>query len=261
ILFPPDYWKMLKKGYQTGAIWRPFADNAPRMHYLIDYVTCFFDAGLGCPYIVSMSAAMSLKKYGSPELQARFLPQLLRRDESVWQGATWMTEVKGGSDLGANVETVARRLDPRLPEARTSSSALSAEGEPGGRWILNGDKYFASNIGADLAIVAARPGGTGVSPVDHAQDARATPHGLALFLVPRYRDDGHLNYFIRRIKNKVGTRSVPTGEVELRDSEAYLLGKQEWGIYLILESLNLSRVGNIVGSVALAQRALADALT
>jgi acyl-CoA dehydrogenase len=70
-----------------------------------------------------------------------------------------------------------------------------------------------------------------------------------------------LNYFIRRLKNKIGTRSVPTGEVELRDSEAYLLGKQEWGIYLILESLNLSRVGNIVGSVALAQRTLADALT
>jgi alkylation response protein AidB-like acyl-CoA dehydrogenase len=74
-------------------------------------------------------------------------------------------------------------------------------------------------------------------------------------------EGSELNYFIRRIKNKIGTRSVPTGEVELRDSEAYLLGKQEWGIYLILESLNLSRVGNIVGSVALAQRALADALT
>src|SRR6185436_16121387 len=97
--------------------------------------------------------------------------------------------------------------------------------------------------------------------VDQAQDSPTTPHGLALFLVPRYRDDGQLNYFIRRIKNKIGTRSVPTGEVELRDSEAYLLGKQEWGIYLILESLNLSRVGNITGSVALAQRALADALT
>jgi len=73
--------------------------------------------------------------------------------------------------------------------------------------------------------------------------------------------DRQLNYFIRRLKNKIGTRSVPTGEVELRDSEAYLIGRQEWGIYLILESLNLSRVGNIVGSVALAQRALADALT
>jgi alkylation response protein AidB-like acyl-CoA dehydrogenase len=271
ILFPPDYWKMLKKGYQTGAVWRAFADNSPRMHYLIDYVTCFFDAGLGCPYIVSMSTAVPLKKYGSSELQERFLPHLLRRDESVWQGATWMTEAKGGSDLGANVETVARRLDPPYLGARTCSSALSAEREPGERWILNGDKYFASNIGAELAIVAARPEG-----------APKTPQGLALFLVPRYRSSAggpergssptmregastpqgaELNYFIRRIKNKIGTRSVPTGEVELRDSEAYLLGKEEWGIYLILESLNLSRVGNIVGSVALAQRALADALT
>ncbi len=233
ILFPPEYWRMLRQGYKTGAIWRPFSEESSsslRMHYLIDYVTCFFDAGLGCPYIVSLSTTVPLKKYGSEELRERFLPHLLRRDGTNWQGATWMTEIRGGSDLGANVETVAR------PERD--------------RWILNGDKYFASNVGAQLAIVAARPEG-----------APQTPQGLALFLVPRYREDGQLNYFIRRLKNKIGTRSVPTGEVELRDSEAYLLGKQEAGIYLILESLNLSRVGNIVGSVALAQRALADALT
>lgn len=236
ILFPPDYWKMLRRGYQTGALWRAFEGTSLRMHYLIDYVTCFFDAGLGCPYIVSLSTTVPIKKYGTPELQQKFLAQLLRRDGSNWQGATWMTEVKGGSDLGANVDTVARR-NPTVKEG--------AEG-----WLLNGDKYFASNVGAELAIVAARPEG-----------APKTVQGVALFLVPRYRDDGQLNYFVRRLKPKIGTRSVPTGEVELRDSEAYLLGKQEWGIYLILESLNLSRVGNIVGSVALAQRALADALT
>jgi len=259
ILFPPDYWKILKRGYQAGAIWRPFADDSSslRMHYLIDYVTCFFDAGLGCPYIVSLSTTVPLKKYGTPELQGRFLPQLLRRDGTNWQGATWMTEVKGGSDLGANVETIAR------PVPQTVQSADSSA--PTDLWLLNGDKYFSSNVGAELAIVAARPAGaphrgTGVPPVNPAQDARATPHGLALFLVPRIREDGGLNYFIRRLKNKIGTRSVPTGEVELRDSEAYLLGRPEWGIYLILESLNLSRVGNITGSVALAQRALADAL-
>ena len=231
ILFPPEYWRMLRRGYQAGALWRAFEANSLKSHYLIDYITCFFDAGLGCPYIVSLSTTVPIKKYGSPALQERFLPHLLRRDGANWQGATWMTEVKGGSDLGANVETGARH----------------AGGE---RWILDGDKYFASNVGAELAIVAARPEG-----------APQTPQGLALFLVPRVRDDGTLNYFIRRIKPKIGTRSVPTGEVELRDSEAYLLGKTEWGIYLILESLNLSRVGNIAGSVALAQRALADALT
>ena len=230
ILFPPDYRQMLRKGYEAGALWRAFDGNSSKPHYLIDYVTCFFDAGLGCPYIVSLSTAVPLKKYGSPELQERFLPQLLRRDGTNWQGATWMTEIKGGSDLGANVETIARSGDKH--------------------WLLNGDKYFASNAGAELAIVAARPEG-----------APAGPKGLALFLVPRYRDDGELNYFVRRIKDKIGTRSVPTGEVELRHSEGYLLGKPEWGIYLILESLNLSRVGNIVGSVALAQRALADALS
>jgi alkylation response protein AidB-like acyl-CoA dehydrogenase len=84
--------------------------------------------------------------------------------------------------------------------------------------------------------------------------------GLALFLVPRYRKDGSLNYFIRRLKDKIATRSVPTGEVELRDSEGHLLGAADSGIYLILEVLNLSRVANSVVSVALAQRAMADAL-
>jgi acyl-CoA dehydrogenase len=84
--------------------------------------------------------------------------------------------------------------------------------------------------------------------------------GLALYLVPRYREDGRLNYFIRRLKDKIATRSVPTGEIELRDSEAWLLGEAATGIYLILEVLNASRVANSLGSVALAQRAMADAL-
>ncbi len=85
--------------------------------------------------------------------------------------------------------------------------------------------------------------------------------GLALFLVPRYRKDGQLNYFVRRLKDKIATRSVPTGEIELKDSQGYLLGSTDSGIYLILEVLNLSRVANSVVSVAVAQRAMADALS
>jgi len=118
----------------------------------------------------------------------------------------------------------------------------------GDRWLLTGDKYFASNAGADLAVVAARPEGA--------------PHnvrGLALFLLPRRRENGELNYTIRRLKDKTATRSVPTGEIELRDSEAWLLGSREHGVHLILEVLNLSRATNSVGSAAIAQRALAEA--
>jgi alkylation response protein AidB-like acyl-CoA dehydrogenase len=124
-----------------------------------------------------------------------------------------MTEAKGGSDLGAGVETTA------IPD--------------GNRWKLTGEKFFASNAGADVAVVAARPRGA-------ADGVR----GLALFALPRLRNDGSLNYHIRRLKDKIGTRSVPTGEVELHDSEADLLGSQESGIYLILEVLNVSRVAN-----------------
>jgi acyl-CoA dehydrogenase len=230
ILYPPEYWRMLKHGYREGVIWRSFEDNSLLHSCVFLYLASFYDPGLACPYTVSLSTAAPLSKYGDAALKSRFLPHLLAHDDSVWQGATWMTEIKGGSDLGAAVETVARPA--------------------GDHYVLTGDKYFASNIGAELAVVAARIEG-------------ATPgvRGLSLFLLPRFRSDGRLNYFIRRIKDKIATRSVPTGEVELRDSEAYLLGEGYPGIYLILETLNISRVANSMGAVGLAQRAIADAMS
>jgi acyl-CoA dehydrogenase len=227
VLFAPEYWRGLRQGYKAGVVWRAFEDQSLSASALLDYITCFYDPGLTCPYVISLATAVALDQHGSEELKARFLPQLLRRDDTVWQGATWMTEIKGGSDLGANVETVAR------PD--------------GDRWLLTGDKYFASNAGADLAVVAARPEG-----------APEGVRGLALFLLPKRRADGELNYTIRRLKDKVATRSVPTGEVELRASEAWLLGAQERGVHSILEVLNLSRATNAMGSMAIAQRALAE---
>jgi acyl-CoA dehydrogenase len=230
ILYSPEYWRMLKNGYQAGLLWRVPEENSFVSAGLGVYVTSFYDPGLACPYTVSLGTLVPILKYGSEKLQQKFLPKLLRKDATVWQGATWMTEIKGGSDLGATVETVARRVQDR--------------------WLLTGDKYFASNAGAELAVVAARPEG-----------APNNVRGLALYLVPRRRADGQLNYWIRRMKDKIATRSVPTGEIELRDSEAWLLDQQESGIYLILEVLNVSRVANSLGSVSLAQRALADAVS
>ena len=230
ILYAPEYWRMVKHGYRSGVLWRSFEEKSLIPTYLFIYVTGFYDPGLACPYTVSLSTSVPLAKYASDDVRSRFLPHMLRRDDEVCQGATWMTEIKGGSDLGANVETVARN--------------------GGTRWLLTGDKYFASNAGAELAVVAARPEGA-------PRDVR----GLALFLVPKFRENGELNYTIRRLKDKVATRSVPTGEIELRDSEAYLLGAADHGIYLILEVLNCSRVANSIGAVALAQRAIADAMS
>jgi alkylation response protein AidB-like acyl-CoA dehydrogenase len=229
ILYPPDYWRMLQQGYKAGVLWRAFQDHSLLPSFLLIYLTSFFDSGLSCPYTVSLSTALPLSKYGDEQLQEQCLTKLLERNGRNWQGATWMTEIKGGSDLGNNVETLA------VPD--------------GSNWRLTGDKYFSSNAGAELAVVAARPNG-----------AAPGVRGLALFLLPRQRQNGELNYTIRRLKDKVATRSVPTGEIQLRDSEAYLLGKGEDGIYLILEVLNVSRIANSIGSVALAQRAISDAL-
>lgn len=225
----PEYWTMLRRGYTTGVVWRAFDEQSLLSSFRIGYLCSFYDPGLFCPYTVSLSTSLPLSKYGDPAVKDRFLPKLLRKDDNVWQGATWMTEAGGGSDLGRYVETVARR--------------------DGDRWTLTGDKYFTSNAIADVAVVAARPEGASVGV-----------KGLALFLVPKRRESGDLNYALRRLKDKIATRSVFTGEIELRNSEAYLLGKPEHGIYLILEVLNCSRVCNAIGSVALMQRALADAL-
>ena len=228
LLFPAEYRTLLEQGYRVGHIWRVFEEGRLLPFYLLGYVTSFWDTGLFCPYTVSLATAVAVHKYAPPDVRERVLSELTRRHGAA-QGATWMTEIRGGSDLGGAVETVARK--------------------EGHRWRLTGLKYFASNVGAEYAIVAARPEG-----------APPGVRGLALFLVPRVREDGSLNYTLDRLKDKIATRSVPTGEVRLEDAEAWLLGTPDQGVYLILEALNLSRVANSVGSVALAQRALADAL-
>lgn len=228
VLYPPEYRRLLARGYQAGVVAAAIDERSLLPGYQLGYVTSWFDPGLYCPYTVTLGTLVPLFKYAPDAVRERFLPALTRRDDAFWQGATWMTEAGGGSDIGAHVHTSARRV--------------------GDTWRLDGEKYFCSNVNAELAVVAARPEG-----------AAAGVRGLALFLVPRRRDDGSLNYRIRRLKDKIATRSVPTGEVVLVDSEAWLLGEAEQGIYLIMEVLNTSRVANSVGAAAMVQRALAEA--
>ncbi len=228
IILPAGYSALVQEGYRHGVVWRVIEQGDWAGSFALGYLTAYYDAGLYCPHTVSLSTAVPLAKYGSPVLKERYLPLMARRDGAAWQGATWMTEVGGGSDLGAHVQTVA------VPD--------------GDAYRLTGAKYFCSNVNAELAVVAARP-----------QGAPDGVRGLALFFVPRFREDGSLNYTIRRIKDKIGTRAVVTGEVDFHESVAYLLGSVEAGVYLILEVLNISRVANSIGSAALIQRALDEA--
>ncbi|MCX7606278.1 MAG: acyl-CoA dehydrogenase family protein [Bacteroidia bacterium] len=228
--YPPAYAYLLGAGYSAGVISEVAARHDFRLSYMLGFVTSYYDTGLYCPYTVSLSTWVPLYKYFQGARREEFLGILARSEPPFGQGATWMTEIGGGSDLGSHVRTAAYRREGEL-------------------WHLEGEKYFASNVGADLAVVAARPEG-----------APGGVKGLALFVVPRERLVGKgRNYLIRRLKDKIGTRSVPTGEVELRAAEAYLIGEERYGIYYILEVLNFSRVANAVGVVAHGLHAVAQA--
>ena len=186
------------------------------------------DPGVGCIITVTNQTAYAVYKYGDAEAKA-YLPSLIGEEQPVRYGATWFTEIQGGSDLGAN--------------------RVKAESHEG-RWSVDGDtKYFASNAGlAELALVTARVdgGGTGVK-------------GLGLFLVPERTRDGKRNFLVRRLKEKSGTIGVPTGEVEFAHSEALLLGAPEKGVYYTLENLMVSRLANSVAALGIARKAYLEA--
>lgn len=194
-------------------------------HHHFGLLFLLADPGLSCTLVVTNQTVYAIHKY-APDLK-KWVDPLLSGE--CW-GATWMTEIQGGSDLGANT-TTARKV--------------------GEGWVLQGlEKYFASNAGlADLAVVTARPEG-----------AVQGPKGIGLFIVPRTLEEGGLNFLVRRFKEKSATRAVPTGEVELRDSQAYLVGEAEKGIYYTLETLTVSRLANAVGAMGMARKAHLESL-
>jgi acyl-CoA dehydrogenase len=85
ILYPNEYQTILRRGYRSGVVWRALEEKSLIPTYLLIYNISFHDPGICCPYTVSLGTVVPLAKYGSAELQARFLPQLLRKDDSVWQ--------------------------------------------------------------------------------------------------------------------------------------------------------------------------------
>ena len=151
-----------------------------------------------CPLAMSDGAATALKASGNQRLIERALPHLLSRDpEQFWIAGQWMTENAGGSDV-AGTETVAR--------------------EENGRWRLYGRKWFTSAINAQAALALARPAG-----------APAGSDALALFyLEPRKPDGRWRNIVIDRLKDKLGTRELPTAEIHLNGTPAELVGDRTY---------------------------------
>lgn len=198
--------------------------------YAQGYLLSQTEPGFYCPVTLSMATALLLEKYGSDQVKKRFLPHVLSTGEvELFEGATFLTERQGGSDVGAN-----------------DTKAI----KNGDSYQLWGEKYFASNSGmCGVAMVLARIEGAGNGT-----------KGLSLFAVPWRKNDGSLNGIrIRRLKDKLGVRAVPSAEVEFEGADAYLVGEPNRGIYYMMEALNLSRVCNAIASIGIMRRAYMEA--
>jgi acyl-CoA dehydrogenase len=199
--------------------------------YALSYLFAQSEFGLLCPVNMTDSTARMLSRFGSHELRARYLPRLTAATlGDLWQGTQWMTEKTGGSDVGA-LTTIARR-------------------DADGTWRLWGDKWFASNANADVALTLARPEG-----------APAGTRGLGLFLVPKHLPDGSKNaWTINRLKDKLGSRSMATGEVTYAGAVAYVVGDVGRGFAQMMEMVNASRLSNAMRAAGIMRRALLESV-
>lgn len=181
-----------------------------------------------CPLAMTDGCARTVQLLGPSELRDRVLPHLVGRDPAqAWTAGQWMTERIGGSDVGLS-ETTARR------------------GEDGA-YRLFGTKWFTSAVTSEVALTLARPEGNPPGG-----------KGLALFFVDVRDRAGALDHItVLRLKDKLGTRHLPTAELTLDGTVAIPLAGLRDGIRNMSSMLNLTRTWNAVCAVGGMQRGLA----
>lgn len=237
VIYNPGYLQTVAEAYGAGIVaWRHTVPEgapgkvSPAITWAMGYLLAMAESGFYCPVALTGACALVVDRFAPAAIRERYLPGLIATDPSkLTQGATWLTEKSGGSDVGA-ITTAAR--------------------QEGDIWRLTGEKWFASNADAPVALALARPEG-----------AAPGTAGLALFLIPQTLPDGRRNaYRIRRLKEKLGVIAVPSGEVLLEGAEAYLIGEPGKGFKMMMEAINLSRIYNAIASCGLARRALLESL-
>lgn len=182
-----------------------------------------------CPVAMTDGAARTLLLHGDLD-DIAVVGRLTTRDpDTAWTSGQWMTETAGGSDV-SRTGTVARR-------------------DASGAWRLHGTKWFTSATTSEMALTLARPEGS-------AEGSR----GLALFRIHRHLDDGSPNAIgVRRLKDKLGTRALPTAELELEGAIAFPVGDplDGGGVRRIATMLNITRIHNSLGATGALARGLA----
>jgi len=227
----PLWQRMPALATRFGLVWHGY-DKGKAAHarlfqfgmvYLATAATDFY----ACPLAMTDGAARALIESGNETLARRAVPHLTSRDAaSLWTSGQWMTETSGGSDVGGT-ETRAVR-------------------DANGQWRAYGHKWFTSAATSDMALLLARPEGN----PDGTE-------GLALFYCePRDRAGRLQNIVVDRLKDKLGSRKLPTAELRLNGAPIELVGEERRGVRLIAPVLNQTRLWNCFAALSFLRRGL-----
>jgi putative acyl-CoA dehydrogenase len=227
-----DAWRELDGISATEGLVATAYERSHGAHSRIDqfarlYLFAPSSALYSCPLAMTDGAARFLEVHGDESTRPVFAHLTSRDPNEFWTSGQWMTERTGGSDVG-NTSTVAR-----CEEADT--------------YRLYGSKWFTSATTSQVAMTLAR-----------IEGAPAGSHGLSVFLIKLRDSEGRLrNIRIERLKEKLGTRALPTAELTLEGTPAQLVGGAGDGVRKIATLFNVTRVYNAVAGVAGMRRAIA----
>lgn len=238
IEFHPAYWELMDIAAESGMFYlkyhpderKEFLGSRHQMSFALGQLYAMSELGQYCPHCMTDGAALLVEQFGDEEDKERLLARLgARSGDELFSGAMFLTEKSGGSDVGANLCT--------------------AEKMEGNKYRLNGEKWFCSNVNADVIMVLARTG-----------EVEIGTRGLSLFLVDKELPNGEQNHMnIIRLKDKLGVRSMASAEVQFDDTVGKRLGEEGEGFKVMTHMINMSRNYNSVAALAAYRRAIIEA--
>ncbi|TVR79196.1 MAG: acyl-CoA dehydrogenase [Chitinophagaceae bacterium] len=240
IRFHPSYDSLLKVAVESEMLhvkWEPklrkkYKKELHTLGFVSGYLFSLTEQGQYCPLCMTDGVARLIDKYCKQEVKDKLLPGIYTKNaEQLLTGAMYLTEKRGGSDVGANI--------------------VSANKAQKDTFLLNGEKWFCSNANADIIFALARTD----------NDKKGTK-GLSIFLLEKYLKNGEKNPIeILRLKDKLGVRSMASAECMLKDTEGLLVGEEFNGFKVMLEMINLSRLYNSLAALSAGRRAIVEAYT
>lgn len=238
IKFHPAYDRLLEiavKSEMFTVKWKPelrkkFEGETHRLGFTSGYLYALSESGQYCPLCMTDGVARLIDFYSEEDDKERLLPHIYTNNvEDLYTGAMFLTEKSGGSDVGRNLV-----------------KAVKKEGK---YYALSGEKWFCSNVNAEIIFALAR-----------TNDEIEGTKGLSIFLVEKNTKDGGINNLpIVRLKDKLGVRSMASAECVLENTEGKLVGEKYNGFKIMTDMINLSRLYNSVAALSAGRRALVEA--